>query len=172
MRAGHCGGERIVSMSELRIEKHRVEATVTLSDGRSMQGCVFVSPLNATNTGPESVKDLMNDGPGFFPLESQADDGTAIHLLNRQHVLFVTLSNDEELRQETGAEVATRRQVTIVLDNGTRLDGFVPVARPRGRDRLSDHTKWGESFWYMEVPPATIIVNADRVVELVERPEQ
>lgn len=136
-----------------------------------MQGCVFVSPFNATQTGPETVKDLMNDGPGFFPLEQQAADGTAIRLLNRQHVLFVTLADDEELRQSSGAETATRRSVTLVLDNGARLDGFVPVARPRGRDRLSDHTRWGESFWYLEVPPATMIVNASRVVELLERGE-
>lgn len=136
-----------------------------------MQGCVFVSPFNATQTGPETVKDLMNDGPGFFPLEQQAADGTAIRLLNRQHVLFVTLADDEELRQSSGAETATRRSVTLVLDNGARLEGFVPVARPRGRDRLSDHTRWGESFWYLEVPPATMIVNASRVVELLERGE-
>ena len=158
-------------MSELRIEKHRIEATVTLSDGRSMQGCVFVSPFNATQTGPESVKDLLNDGPGFFPLELKAASGTAIHLLNRHHVLFVTLADDEELRQSSGAETAMRRPVTVVLDNGDRLDGFVPVARPRGRDRLSDHTRWGESFWYFEVPPTTMIVNANRVVELLERSE-
>ena len=86
-------------------------------------------------------------------------------------MLFVTLANDEELRQSSGAETATRRPVTVVLDNGDRLDGFVPVARPRGRDRLSDHTRWGESFWYFEVPPATMIVNANRVVELLERSE-
>ena len=159
-------------MSELWIEKQRVEATVTLSDGRSMQGCVFVSAFNATHTGPESVKDLMNDGPGFFPLELKASDGAAIHLLNRQHVLFVTLANDEELRQSADADVATRRSVTVVLDNGARLEGYVPVTGPRGRDRLSDHTRWGEAFWYLEVPPATVIVNANRVIELLERSEQ
>lgn len=158
-------------MSELRIEKHRVAATVTLSDGRSMQGCVFVSPLNATHSGPESVKDLMNDGPGFFPLERQAAHGPVVHLLNRHHVRFVTLANDEELRQSPDDEVATRRPVTVVLDNGERIDGFVPVSRPRGRDRLSDHTRWGESFWYLEVPTGAIIINANRVIELLERSE-
>lgn len=159
-------------MSELWIEKHRVEATVTLSDGRTMQGCVFVSAFNATHSGPESVKDLMNDGPGFFPLELKAPEGAAIHLLNRQHVLFVTLGSDEELRHSADLEVATRRPVVVVLDNGARLEGFVPVLGPRGRDRLSDHTRWGEAFWYLEVPPATVIVNANRVIELLERKDQ
>jgi hypothetical protein len=160
-----------VSISELRIEKHRVEVAVTLSDGRSMQGCVFVCAFNATHTGPESVKDLMNDGPGFVPLEVNEPGGVEIRLLNRAHILFVTLANDEELKQAPGADVATRRPVTLVLDNGTRLDGFVPVSRPRGRDRLSDHTRWSEPFWYLDVPPTTVIVNASRVIELLERNE-
>jgi hypothetical protein len=160
-----------VSLSELRIEKHRVEATVTLSDGRIMQGCVFVCEFNATHTGPESVKDLMNDGPGFFPLEVNEPAGTTIRLLNRTHVLFVTLSSDSELKQAPGADVAIRRPVRLILDNGTRLDGYVPVSRPRGRDRLSDHTRWSESFWYLDVPPTTVIVNASRVIELLERNE-
>jgi hypothetical protein len=158
-----------VSLPDLRIEKIRVPATVTLSDGRTMQGCVFVCGFTATHSGPESVKDLMNDGPGFFPLEVEGPNGPEIHLLNRGHVLFVTLASDEEVRQAPGAEVATRHRVAIVLDDGTRLDGLVPVARPRGRDRLSDHTRWGEAFWYLEVPPTAVIVNASRVIELVER---
>ena len=52
-----------------------------------------------------------------------------------------------------------------------RLDGYEPVSRPRGRDRLSDHTRWSEAFWYLDVPPTTVIVNASRVIELLERNE-
>ena len=140
-----------------------------LSDGRSIQGCVFVSAFNVTQTGPESVKDLMNDGPGFFPFEVSEPEGVTIHLLNREHVLFVTLGSDQELREEPGADVAMRRPVSLLLDSGARLSGFVPVSRPRGRDRLSDHTRWSEPFWYVEVPPTTVIVNASHVIELMER---
>jgi hypothetical protein len=156
-------------MSDLRIEKKRIEATIMLSNGSSIQGCVFVSSFNATQTGPESVKDLMNDGPGFFPIEVIEGDHLTIHLVNRQHVLFVTLGSDDELRREPDYDVATRRAVSLLLDNGATLDGYVAVSRPRGRDRLSDHTRWSEPFWYLDVPPTTLIVNASHVIELLER---
>jgi hypothetical protein len=156
-------------MSDLRIEKQRVEATVMLSNGTSVQGCVFVSGFNVTHTGPESVKDLMNDGPGFFPLEVTNGAHGAIHLVNRQHVLFVTLGSDDELRREPDYDIATKRPVSLLLDNGARIDGYVSVSRPPGRDRLSDHTRWSEPFWYLEVPPTTLIVNASHVIELTER---
>lgn len=162
-------GHPALTMSDLRIEKQRVEATIVLSNGTSMQGCVFVSAFNATQTGPESVKDVMNDGPGFIPFEVVEGDHSAIHLVNRQHVLFVALGSDDELRREPDYDLATKRAVSLLLDNGARLDGFVAVSRPRGRDRLSDHTRWCEPFWYLEVPPTTLIVNASHVIELTER---
>lgn len=155
-------------MSEFRVEKQRVEAMVTLSNGTSVQGCVFVSPFNVTHSRPESVKDLLNEGTGFFPFEVVEPRGVQIRLFNRAHVVFVTLASDLELRQEPGAEVATRRPVSMLFANGERRTGFVPVARPRGRDRLSDHTRWSEQFWYFEVPPTTLIVNAAHVLELME----
>ena len=88
----------------------------------------------------------MNDGPGFFPLEVIEPAGTTIHLLNREHVLFVTLGERRaNCEQAPDADVAIRRPVRLILDNGARLDGYVPVSRPRGRDRLSDHTRWSEA---------------------------
>jgi hypothetical protein len=155
--------------SDLRIEKQRVEATIMLSSGKSLEGNAFVSAFNTTQTGPESVKDVMNDGPGFFPFEVVEGNQVTIRLVNRQHVLFVTLGSDDEMRREPDFDVATRRAVSVVLDNGVRLDGYVAVSRPPGRDRLSDHTRWSEPFWYLDVPPSTLIVNASHVIELTER---
>ena len=86
-----------------------------LSNGSSIQGCVFVSAFNATQTGPESVKDLMNDGPGFFPIEVIEGDHLTIHLVNRQHVLFVTLGSDDELRREPERWGSGRATVAAVV---------------------------------------------------------
>ena len=128
----------IVPMSELRIEKHRVEATVMLSDGRSMQGCVFVSAFNVTHSGPESVKDLMNDGPGILPL--RAPGGTRARGSSAQPPARAVCDAGQRrgAAAVAGDEVATRRPVSVLLDNGDRLDGFVPVAasaRPRPAER-------------------------------------
>ena len=73
-------------------------------------------------------------------------------LFNRNHVVMVDLESDDELRQMPGYEHATRRTVSMLLSSGQRLDGLVRVLRPMGRDRLSDHAREGEQFWYLEGP--------------------
>jgi hypothetical protein len=45
------------------------------------------------------------------------------------------------------------------------------VDRPRGRDRLSDFARSGESFRYIEIPGATLIVNVAHIIELSEMTE-
>ena len=56
----------------------------------------------------------------------------------------------------------------MLMSNGTRLHGAVRVFRPQGRDRLSDFTRAGETFRYLEAEHATYIINVQHVVELAE----
>jgi sRNA-binding regulator protein Hfq len=154
--------------SELRVEKERVEATVTLSNGTSIRGYVFVSGFSATHSGPERIKDVLNAERGFFPFEVDGPSGAPTVLFNREHVVLLDLASDAELRQMPGYEHATRRTVSMLLSNGQRLSGLVRVVRPRGRDRLSDHAREGEQFWYLEGRNQTLIVNTHHVLEMTD----
>ena len=154
--------------SELRVLKERMAATVTLTNGKSVDGFVFVSEHSATHLGPERVKDVLNAERGFFPFEVMEPRGAPTVLLNRDHVVMVDLESDEELRQMPGYEHATRRTVSMLLSSGERLDGLVRVLRPRGRDRLSDHAREGEQFWYFEGPNRTLLVNTNHVLEMMD----
>ena len=154
--------------SELRVLKERMSATVTLSDGRSAHGFVFVSGFNATHSGPERVKDVLNAERGFFPFEKDEPAGVSTVLFNRDHVVMVELESDAELRDMPGYEHATRHTVSMLLSSGQRLDGLVRVVRPRGRDRLSDHAREGEQFWYLEDRNRTLLVNMHHVLEMVD----
>jgi len=58
--------------------------------------------------------------------------------------------------------------VSILLSNGRRLDAFVRVARPVGRDRLSDWTRSPEVFRYVESGTSVLIVNAEHIVAFIE----
>jgi hypothetical protein len=152
--------------SELRVLKERIAATVTLSNGRTAHGCMFVSGFSATHSGPERVKDVLNGERGFFPFEVDDPVGAPTVLFNRDHVVMIDLESDDELRQMPGYEHATRRTVSMQLSNGQRLDGMVRVLRPSGRDRLSDHAREGEQFWYLEGPNRTLLVNLHHVLEM------
>src|SRR6185295_2127017 len=154
--------------SELRFEKHRADAVVTLVTNENIRGCFFTADSSARRDGAERIGDLLNSETGFFPFEIHADGGaTSTVLYNRVHVIAVRVM-DDEARRDPGYEVATRRIVSLLLSNSQRVDGEVRVYRPEGRDRLSDWTRQPEVFRYVEAKDATYIVNAAHIVAVTE----
>jgi hypothetical protein len=156
-------------VSELRIEKRRAEAALTLTTGNTVRGCFFLWGSSATRSGPERVADLLNDETGFFPFELHTDGVPQTVLYNRLHVLIVALL-EEPVESELAPDysIAKERGVRILLSNGSCVEGQVRVYRPSGRDRLSDYARAPEAFRYVETAGGTVIVNADHIVEFRE----
>lgn len=159
-------------MSEFRVEKQRAEAELTLSTGTRVKGAFFLSASSAEHVGPERVGDLLNGEPGFFPFELAGGTNARTVLYNRAHVTTIALpANAIEARLNPGYDVATKRRVSILLSNGTRVAGTVSVYRPAGRDRLSDFAHVEGPFQYLETSDRTLIINTAYIVELVELAE-
>ena len=154
--------------SDFRVEKSRVAATLTLSNGTSVRGCFFISENSRTHTGPEGVKDVLNSETGFFPFDTGHADGMATILYNRDHVVMVELQDKDEPRRNPGYDVASVKNVTMLMSNGARLHGAVHVFRPQGSDRLSDFARGKDAFQYLEAARTTYIINVHHVVELAE----
>lgn len=153
-------------MSEFRVEKRREAAEITLTTGDTIAGHFFLSGSSPLHAGPERVGDLLNLDPGFFPFQMPKGD-TA--LINRAHVVKVVLpAHVIEAQLDDAYGVATRRQVSILLSNGEKVDGHVAVYRPAGRDRLSDYAHTDERFRYVEQSDRTLLINSLHIVTLFE----
>ncbi len=153
--------------SELRVEKSRSYATLTLSNGDTLLGCFFVSTSGPHLPGPERVGELLNAECGFFPFEYHDIEGSRTILVNRAQVMTVSLA-DDEARLDTGYTLATRRTVALRLSNGQRVVGTVRVYRPEGSNRLSDWARQPGQFRYVEVDQLTVIVNVAHVIDATE----
>jgi hypothetical protein len=159
-------------VSEYRIEKRRSAASLTLSTGITVHGSFFLSESRASHAGPERVADLLNADGGFFPFEINGDRVPYTVLYNRAQIVLVTLLEETiEAQLDPGYDVATVRDVRIVLSSGHTVVGRVRVYRPVGRDRLSDYARMSEAFRYVETAGATVIVNSTHIVELRESSE-
>ncbi len=159
-------------MSEFRFEKRRAEAELTLSTGTTVRGCFFLAGSSATHAGPERVGDLLNGEHGFFPFELADGEAPRTVLFNRAQVAAIALPPSViEAQLEPGYDLATKRQVSMLLSTGTRVSGTVSIYRPIGRDRLSDYAKADEVFRYLETADRTLIINAAHIVELRETGE-
>lgn len=155
------------SVSEFRVEKRREPAELTLVTGAILSGVFFLAGSSHLHTGPERVGDLLNMEDGFFPFET----GNVTTLVNRTHVLKVALPPQMiEPQLNAGYEVATRRTVNLLLTTGESITGKVLVIRPAGHDRLSDYTRAGEPFRYVELEDRTLLINSAHIVALSEVP--
>src|SRR5437763_16087616 len=106
--------------SEFRVEKERVDALITLSNGESAPGHFFVAKASAHIIGPERVGELLNAESGFFPFERLDGAGSRTVLYNRRQVIMVALAQNEA-RRDPGYDVATERLVSVLLSNGDRV---------------------------------------------------
>lgn len=156
-------------MSEFRLEKIRVPAELSLTQGPTVAGSFFVSGSASDHDGPERVGELLNSRSGFFPF--QRLDGTTV-LYNRPHLVIVRLGEGVlEAESEPGYHVAKKRRVSMTLSTGETVAGIVPIYRPPGRDRLSDYSPFDEVFRYLVMADRTLLVNSTHIVELMEMPD-
>lgn len=157
--------------SNLRIEKQRSQAEVSLATGEIAYGHFFTSARSALHAGSERIGDLLNGDNDFIPFERQGERGRQTVIYNRAHVITVNVSPDEP-RQEPGYDVATRHAVSMLLSNGRRLVGSVRVYQPDGYSRLSDWSKSRDHFQYLQTETSTLLVNREHIVEVSEIPER
>lgn len=159
-----------LARSNLRFEKHRAPARVTLTGGGRYDGCFFVAGGAARHDGPERVADLLESAEGFVPFETTGAGGTETRVVNPTHIVAIALGDDEASRDP--AYVIGRRQpVAVRLSTGDLLIGVIRVTRPEGHDRLSDWTRQPDRFRYVETSDALMLVNSAHIVEVAEIPE-
>ena len=155
------------AVSEFRIQKVRVAATLRLVNGEIASGFFFVAGGSPNHEGHELVGELLNSDTWLLPFERTDTGKPRTVLYNRSALITVALS-DAEGRRVSGYDMAKRRQASILLSNNVRLTGAVRIYRPEGRDRLSDWACESSAFRYLETDDGTLLVNAAHIVEVYE----
>jgi hypothetical protein len=116
-----------------RVEKLRRAVRVVLTDGRRLDGEVFLAERTKIRAEPQEPIDLLNEDAPFFPF-----------LLNEQEVLLV--AKTQVTRVETAAPEGDpsadmpdgAMAVEITLIDGSTISGFVPLEKRGEQTRLLD----------------------------------
>src|SRR5438093_11741819 len=104
-------------MSDLRVEKRRAAAELTLSTGHKVRGSFFLAGSSATHFGPERIADLLNGETGFFPFAVEGR-GANTALYNRAQLVSVRLvESTGEARLAPGYELASERAAAMAPAN-------------------------------------------------------
>ena len=116
-----------------RVEKLRRAVRVVLTDGRRLDGDMFLAERTKVRAEPQEPIDLLNEAALFFPF-----------FLNEQEVVLV--AKDQVTRVETAAPDGDpsadmpdgAMAVEITLIDGSSISGFVPLEKRGEQTRLLD----------------------------------
>jgi hypothetical protein len=113
-----------IPMNELAVE-------VALWGVDPEQHFVYLSPHSERRDGPETMSDYLNSGRRFFPM---INSGVA-KMINRDEIVWVRY---EKLAPADGDPTIIEKLTILELTDGTRIEGIVPIDRPREFSRISD----------------------------------
>ncbi len=135
-----------VPMNELAVE-------VALAGCEPEEHFLYLSTHSDRREGPETMEDYLNGGRRFFPMIAA---GVA-RMVNRDEIIWVRY----EKLATTSTSVTLVEKLTILeLTDGTRIEGIVPIDRPREFSRISDVLNdLGEFFMRIDDLGDTYYVN-------------
>lgn len=106
--------------------------TVALLGTDPEEHCVYLQQASPRRNGPETMTEYLNSERRFFPMLC----GGVPKMVNRDQILWV---RSPKLLDPDTLEVTLIERLTILeLTDGSRLEGVVPIDRPREQSRISD----------------------------------
>ena len=93
---------------------------------------LYLAPYSERRDGAETVADYLNGKRRFFPMVAAG----VPKMINRDQILWVRY---EKLPDVVELEMTIIEKLTIVeLSDGSRIEGVIPIDRPREQSRISD----------------------------------
>jgi hypothetical protein len=109
-----------------------VAVMVALAGLEPEEHFLYLAPYSERRDGPESVADYLNGKRRFFPMVAAG----VPKMINREQILWVRY---EKLPDVVELEMTIVEKLTIIeLSDGTRIEGVIPIDRPREQSRISD----------------------------------
>lgn len=122
------------TINRFRIEKLRRAVSVVLSDGRRLEGDVFLAERSRVRAEPQEPIDLLNEEEPFFPFF--LDEHEVLLLAKAQVVRAEAAAPDGSFSAEMPDGAMA---VEIALVDGSAVSGFVPVEKRGEHTRLLDY---------------------------------
>ncbi len=115
-----------------QVPMSEVAVVVAITGADPQEHFVYLHPHSEWREGPETMADYLNSTRRFFPMVL----GGVARMINREQIMWVRY---EKLPDLTENEDTMVEKLTILeLTDGTRIEGNVPIDRPREQSRVSD----------------------------------
>ena len=116
-----------------RVEKLRRAVRVVLTDGRRLDGDVFLAERTRIRAEPQEPIDLLNEDAPFFPFFLNEQEMLLVAKAQVTRVETAAVDSDPSAEMPDGAMA-----VEITLIDGSTISGFVPLEKRGEQTRLLD----------------------------------
>ena len=144
-------------------ETYRVPATITLSEGTSIEGDIHLEPLTLAHQGREMPVDLLNRPERFLAVSLPSGDAT---LVCKAQIAVVT--TDARLSEIDPERLAISRKfaLDVHLVSGQRLSGSAYWELPPTHARPQDFLNESDGFFEITAGGDTHCINRALVVQV------
>ena len=141
-----------------------VAVTVAVVGMEPAEHFAYLHPVSEHRDGPETLHEYLNGARTFFPMLA----GGVPKMINRDQILWVRF---EKLPDVYESEATLIEKLTILeLADGSRIEGTVPIDRPREQSRISDVLNdASEAFLRIDDEGYTYYVNKDFLRSVIPR---
>jgi hypothetical protein len=138
--------------------------TVALLGTDPEEHCIYPHQSSSMRSGPETMTEYLNSDRRFFPMLCAG----VPKMVNRDQILW--LRSPKALDPETLEVTIIERLTILELTDGSRLEGVVPIDRPREQSRISDVLNdASEAFLRIDGEGETYYVNKGFIRTVIPR---
>lgn len=109
-----------------------VSVMVALLGTEPAEHCVYLHQASPIREGPETMTEYLNGTRRFFPMLCSG----VPKMVNRDQILWVR--SPKTFNPEVLENTLIEKLTILELTDGSRLEGVVPIDRPREQSRISD----------------------------------
>jgi hypothetical protein len=145
-------------MSEYSVPTTPLRVTLWLTDGRILDGEVFLPSTSSVRDGPMLAGEWVNFAPPFVPVRSPVD--RTVTLVARAHVVTIALDAGVPAADPEELVSARTRRVVVETTGGTAYEGWMAITMPTHQQRLVD---------WLNTPDAYTTIDVDGRVHLIQK---
>jgi len=140
-------------MNERRLATETRKALLILSDGRKLEGELFLQLFSPLHGGAQRVSELLNGDENFVPLRN----GQAVQLINLAQVVSVQVEREVEL--DPLLLLGEHHQVKVETVLGHPFEAEIYVNLPGSRNRVKDFLNRDKRFIACLIPGQVLYLN-------------
>ena len=153
-------------MNEFCVPTMPLRVSVWLTDGRTLEGDVFLPTESPVRDGPMLPAEWANLSPVFVPVRPA--DGGAVILVSRNHVSAFALPPGVPADAPEEFVDAPVLRVVVEMAGGPRFEGRIAISTPYPQRRLKDLVNTRDAYLTLDVDGRAHLIRKDNVIRMLE----